>query len=201
MALSPLAIGLIAAGGIGRGVGAAGQAIAQGQATFGKEQQARLAELRRLEEMRALGLTMEEEQALQEQILAPQQAAAREQFNRNQALAASSGVLDSGQAFNQLIQKQERADKQLADAQGKIAQLDLQAKQLQEQEMRALEQASDVRDAARTAAIFGFIGAGVGGAADIAQGALLQQELTAIRGQQEALTNLTAQQLKMMEDF
>ena len=132
MALTPLAIGLIAAGGIGRGVGAAGQAIAQGQATFGKEQQARLAELRRLEEMRALGLTMEEEQALQQQILAPQQAAAREQFNRNQALAASSGVLDSGQAFNQLIQKQERADKQLADAQGKIAQLDLQAKQLQE---------------------------------------------------------------------
>ena len=80
MALTPLAIGLIAAGGIGRGVGAAGQAIAQGQATFGKEQQARLAELRRLEEMRALGLTMEEEQALQQQILAPQQAAAREHF-------------------------------------------------------------------------------------------------------------------------
>lgn len=167
MAIDPLTIGLMAAGGLARGIGGAVGTMAGGRAAFGDAQQQRLAELRRMEEMGALGLTSEEQAQLQQIALDPVRAANRERMERAQALMASQGAMQSGDALANLMRRTDAEARQMDEATQKVMAADIARQRDLEKEMRALEQSESVRAASGQAALGAFLG-GLGGAADAA---------------------------------
>ncbi len=72
-------------GGLAKGIGAAAGQVSQANALMGEEQQKRLAELRRLEEMNALGLTDNQQSQFSRLMMDPMQAQMREQQQRTQS--------------------------------------------------------------------------------------------------------------------
>jgi hypothetical protein len=95
--------------GVARGIGAAGQQYFQGQAMMGEDQKKRLDELKRKEEMNALGLTDAEQSELNQIFLDPMQAVARESMQRQQALIGPEGGASSGvRAMMKMEEDQQR---------------------------------------------------------------------------------------------
>ena len=91
MAITATTAALIAAGaGLGRGLAAFGSERAKANALFGDAQEDRLKELQRMEEMRALGLSTEEEQALNRVLLNPVQAAAKRTVSKTSGVNGTS---------------------------------------------------------------------------------------------------------------
>jgi hypothetical protein len=130
----------------------------EGNQTFVIDKE-RLAELERLAARGALGLSTAEEQLLQNQLLSPAQALARQQMIEQRSLTSATGG-GAGQDFAAMLNRQEAEQRRIADAQAKIAEADLIRAQAQEEEMRKLAAAGDEARAKRISAIFG-------GAADI----------------------------------
>jgi hypothetical protein len=157
MALSDLFKSTLPAAGISA-VGAIPDIINAG-AGFRKSDKERLAELERLAARGALGLSTAEEQLLQNQLLSPAQALARQQMIEQRSLTSATGG-GAGQDFAAMLNRQEAEQRRIADAQAKIAEADLIKAQAQEEEMRKLAAAGDEARAKRISAIFG-------GAADI----------------------------------
>ena len=195
--MDPLTIALIAGGGLARGIGGAISQQAQSKALFGEQQQKRLAELRRLEEMNALGLTSSEREALETALLNPAQAAQREQQQRNQALLSSFN-LGASKGIRDILAQQEQAETLQGKAAEKVAAAQLAAIQRDEKEMQALGARQDAAAGATQAAIGAFIG-GLGGAADTALRAQALSEMTALRAGSDL--GLDATTIKLLEEF
>ncbi len=126
---------LLAAG--AEGVQQAGKII---PSKFDKEQQKRLEELKRREEIGLLGLTEQERNVLESRMQGrSQQAQARSDAERNRLLAAQG--VTSGQALQQATQVEEVRGRQEAAVQQAIEEQDIREKQREEEELRALEAA------------------------------------------------------------
>jgi|TARA_R100000734_G_C3306747_1_gene97247 hypothetical protein len=195
--MDPLTIALIAGGGLARGIGGAISQGAQSKALFGEQQQARLAELRRLEEMNALGLTGKEREALEAALLNPAQAAQREQNQRNQALLSSFN-LGASKGIRDVLAQQEQKETLAGQAAQKVAAAQLKAQAADEAEMRQLEARQDGAAAARQAAVGAFVG-GLGGAADTALRAQALDEMTKLRVQNDL--GVDEETLKLIGEF
>jgi hypothetical protein len=165
-------IGLL--GGLGEGIGQAGQTIAQGQAGFGRRSQDRLKELQRMEELKALGLSEEEIQTLQRATLDPLRAQQQQRLEQQQALLGATELAGSGQALATMRDMQEKEDRAISDANKAVALADMKERRVQEAEMRKLEQAADVADAAPGLALAQLFGntAAMGAGAYLKQAAL-----------------------------
>ena len=156
---------LLAAGaGIGKGVAAFGQQRAQGAAMFGDAQEQRLLELRRMEEMNALGLDSDEEAALNMSLMSPVQAAQKEQFQRQAALMGQAD--NSGRGLTSISQQQEKLDAAQERVTAQIAMQDVALQRQREQEMRQLEGAESAGAAAKSAAKYALIGGIAEGASE-----------------------------------
>ena len=174
--------------GVARGIGAAGQQYFQGQAMMGEDQKKRLDELKRKEEMNALGLTDNEQSELNQIFLDPMQAVARESMQRQQALIGPEGGASSGV----------RAMMKMEEAQ----QLE---RRREEDELRALQD----REAASKATKRGAALALLTGTVSSAGEAYLQQQAfqdmvrmrsSAPQGQTGGLY-LSPEDLKLLEEF
>ena len=116
----------------------------------------RLAELERLAARNALGLTSKEEAAMQNQLLTPAQALARQQLiEQRQLMSAGDG--GSGAAFQQMLAKQAQEQKLMQEAEQKVAEADLARAAEQRKEMLALQSAQDKAKLANRSAIIGAV--------------------------------------------
>jgi len=147
---------------------------------FGDAQEERLKELRRMEEMNALGLTDGERERVSRIALDPVQAASAERLLRQQALLGSTGAVQSGDALAGLMRQQETEARQMDAASNKIAAADMARQQQLELEMNQLNAAESVKAASRQAAAGALIG-GIGGAADMGLQYQALQDATARR--------------------
>ena len=180
---------------IGMGVGALGKAAAGGlraSQIFTDEDEERLAELERLQDLNALGLTEDETKVLTEQMMDPV-AAMQAQRNLQRRELAAAADLGAGAVAKQMMQEEEMAGRQEAQVARNMAQINLQQQKLQEQEIRDLKKRKEIEDKEMLAAI-------VGGAADLTQIGLTagarQMELKELTGQ---ATQLSAQQQQAMQ--
>lgn len=179
--MTPEIIALLTAlSGLGKGISAAGEQLAASKAAMGPEAQDRLKELRRQEEMNALGLTDAERTKLEQQLISPLQAQAKEQFARTGSYLASQD-LGSGKALGQAMKAQEGLQEAKLKAESQIAQADMQRARQQEAQLMALQDRADQAKAARQSALSSFFGAAIGGAGDIGIEAALTKEATAQR--------------------
>ena len=180
---------------IGMGVGALGKAAAGGlraSQIFTEDDEERLAELERLQDLNALGLTEDETKVLTEQMLDPV-AAMQAQRNLQRREIAAAADLGAGAVAKQMMQEEEMAGRQEAQVARNMAQINLQQQKLQEQEIRDLKKRKEIEDKEMLAAI-------VGGAADLTQIGLTagarQMELKELTGQ---ATQLSAAQQQQMQ--
>jgi len=180
---------------IGMGVGALGKAAGAGiraSQIFTKEDEERLAELERLQDLNALGLTEDETRVLTEQMLDPV-AAMQSQRNLQRREIAAAADLGAGAVAKQMMQEEEMAGRQEAQVAKNMAQINLQQQKLQEQEIRDLKKRREIEDKEMLAAI-------VGGATDLTQIGLTagarQMELKELTGQ---ATQLSAAQQQAMQ--
>ena len=173
---------LIAAGvsALGKGIGTFGAARQQSQAVFGDAQEDRLRELERLEEMRALGLTDQEEALMRASLLNPVQAAQKEQFQRQAAMMGQADA--SGKALTQLMKQQERADKTIERAGLAVQTADLQRQREMEKEMRALQAAESQSDAIQANLPFALLGGTLVAGGDAYMQAQLYEDLASRGG-------------------
>lgn len=188
---------------IGMGVGAVGKAASNmidASSIYTKADKERLEELKRLQDLNALGLTEEEVSVLQEQMLDPV-AAMQAQRNLQRRELAAAADLGAGSVAKQMMQEEEMAGRAEADVAKSISQLNLQQQKLQEQEIRDLEKRKDVRNKA-------MLSAGIAGAADVAQLGLQTKaramELEELTGAAGALTPEQQAQMKqqmMMQQY
>ena len=197
--MDPVAIGILAGGALAKGLGAAGGQIAQGRRLFGKAQEERLKELERLEEMNALGLTSQEQSAMNRLLMDPQQALAQERLQRQQALLASSGALSSGDALNQLMMQSEQEKIAQDRAAAQIAQADMARARQQEAEIRDLQARESARDASTGAAVAAFLGAAGSSASDLYMQNRMMEEMAFRRGQDT--TGIDPDLAKYLETF
>jgi len=151
------------AGAVGTEILSAVPSVIAAGAPFRKTEKERLADLERRAALGTLGFTGDEERALQEQLLSPAQALARQQNLEAAGLFAASGTASGGQAFAQLQQAQEAEQRRIADAQAKIALENVRLQQAQRDEILALQRAEDKAQADRRAAVFQGIADVAGG--------------------------------------
>lgn len=146
------------------GFGALGvvPSVIQAGAPFRQTEKERLASLERRAALGTLGFSDVEEQALQEQMLSPAQALARQQALQSAQLFAASGAASGGQGFAQMLAAQDAEQRRIAEAQAKIALEEARIAEEQRKEILALRSAEDKAKADRRAAIIGGI-ASVGG--------------------------------------
>ena len=197
--MDPLTIALLAGGGLVKGIGGAVGTLAQGNAAFGDAQEERLKELRRMEEMNALGLTDGERERVSRIALDPVQAASAERLLRQQALLGSTGAVQSGDALAGLMRQQETEARQMDAASNKIAAADMARQQQLELEMNQLNAAESVKAASRQAAAGALIG-GIGGAADMGLQYQALQDATA-RGNISSDAAIDPEIMKLLESF
>ena len=197
--MDPLTIGLLAAGGLARGIGGAVSTRAAGKAAFGDAQQERLAELRRQEGMNALGLSDVQRQELGRMVLDPVQAASQERLLRQQSLLGSTGAFQSGDALAGLMRQQETEARQMDAASNKLLAADMAMEQRQRAEMNALNAAESANEASKQAAVGAFI-AGLGGAADAGLQYQALQDATARRNI-DSDAAIDPEVLKLLESF
>ena len=169
--MSPILIAALAAG--------AGSALANAgtlmPSDLAKSNKARLEELKRKEEMGALGLTSKEQAAMENRLRGGQQRIAdAAQFERERLLAGSGGA-QAGATLAQAAQAEQTQMAMETDIANKVLEQDLLKEAQQIDEMRALEAAVDQRKRELTSAIAGIGGAALqGGMATSAQQAVIQ---------------------------
>lgn len=169
--MSPILIAALAAG--------AGSALANAgtlmPSDLAKSNKARLEELKRKEEMGALGLTSKEQAAMENRLRGGQQRIAdAAQFERERLLAGSGGA-QAGASLAQAAQAEQTQMAMETDIANKVLEQDLLKEAQQIDEMRALEAAVDQRKRELTSAIAGIGGAALqGGMATSAQQAIIQ---------------------------
>jgi len=134
-------------------VGGFGGDMAQAQTIFNEADQARLNELKRRQEMGALGLSDEEMGVLRERSVAPVQSALREQQIRSMADTQIQDV-GSGSAARLRAADTDRYNRQLAEAGVGIAAANEAARQKQEQELLDLAGAKEDKKWAMWTAAF-----------------------------------------------
>lgn len=169
--MSPILIAALAAG--------AGSALANAgtlmPSDLAKSNKARLEELKRKEEMGALGLTTKEQAAMENRLRGGQQRIAdAAQFERERLLAGSGGA-QAGASLAQAAQAEQTQMAMETDIANKVLEQDLLKEAQQVDEMRALEAAVDQRKRELTSAIAGIGGAALqGGMTTSAQQAIIQ---------------------------
>lgn len=146
-----------------------------GGASLQTENKRRLAELKKKEEMGALGLTAKEEAAISGRLRGAQESAIQASEDLQKRLLAGGGMATGGQA----LAGQEAATQARMQAESQIAQQvleqDLAREQAQKDEMRALEAAVAQRRAEAIGAASGIVGAGLeAGLTTAAQQATIQ---------------------------
>jgi|5_EtaG_2_1085323.scaffolds.fasta_scaffold00613_3 hypothetical protein len=183
---------------IGMGVGALGKAASAGiraSQIFTEDDEERLGELERLQDLNALGLTEDETKVLTEQMLDPV-AAMQAQRNLQRREIASAADLGAGAVAKQMMQEEEMAARQESDVAKNISAINLQQQKLQEQEIRDLKKRKEIENKEMLAAV-------VGGSAEIAQIGLTagakQKELKELTGQASQMS--AAQQAQMRQQM
>lgn len=108
-----------------------------------KDAEARLAELRRMEEMNALGLTDQERSVLSGKYRGrSEQAGAMAEAERNRLLAGGGGV-QAGQALEQAVLADEARARREDEIQMEIERQDLVKQEQQREDIRALENVTE----------------------------------------------------------
>ena len=176
---------VLAALGIAAGVGAAAKAGAgmyQASQQFTREDKARMKELERMRALNQLGLTEEEEERLQRQMLSPITTAQRE---GQQQLMQSLAIQDVGSATpaRQIAALEAEAGKQRAQAMEQVQEADRLRAQQQEAEIDALAQQQKARRV-------GMWTAGLQGAADLTAGYAEFEQARQNAANQEALLQI-----------
>ncbi len=165
MAVDPMAASFLAQAG-GKAFGAAGRGYStyrQMQDQYSEEDEKRLVELRRREELGALGLTDAETQRVQSQALQPLAATEREIYQRQ---AQGMGVADVGSG--QMARQQAQVAGVLGETKAKAAQQTAQflqqqdaiRKQMEEEEIKNLEKRKEAKENAFETAMLSFMGGG-----------------------------------------
>jgi hypothetical protein len=137
--------------------------------------QNRIAELERLQQADALGLTGTERAAFVDAFRQPQQALAQQQMEQSQGLQAA--MQDSGRQMARLRAQEEQQQRALAAANQQVEVLNLQQQRAQEQELLNLQAAEAQREMARRAAIVKTSTAGLAAAGEMAGQVMATNEL------------------------
>lgn len=209
-AASGAALGTAILPGWGTAIGALGGALIGGIGTAGKTEEqklaeARLAELMRLQELGALGLSDEEMALAQSRILSPirgQQA----EFQRNVIDRLSGGDIDAGSMAKLAMSREDAQRRALAEGQRLIAEADYAAKAQQKAEMQALElgiaQETDASRAAALEGVLGFMSQGVAPAIPaIQERNLLLEELRAAEAAGDYSNQIHREALEESEEY
>lgn len=161
-------IGLLAAGGIAAGAGAA-QAITGGRKSeFDKRNEAQLDRLLQLQNQGRLGLTPQERAVREQQLVTPVQRAATETRQRSEAAQAAAGSL-TGSDLSRLRTEATRAVGEGAqNAALTLQQEDIRKEQAQRAELAQRDTLAEQRRLDRRAAVFSGISQAAGGAGAIA---------------------------------
>jgi hypothetical protein len=159
--------------------GAAGTALSNAgkllPSQLAQQNEIRLAKLKRREEMGALGLTEQEQAAMESRLSQPAQRAQESaDFERKRLLAGSGNAL-GGQALEQAMAGEQQLMRARTEVAGKVLEADLAEQEREMDEMRALEAAKEQRRQEIIGAIGGIAGAGVeAGLGTMAQQAIVQ---------------------------
>jgi len=158
--MEPVTIGLLLAGGaaLAKRAGAATSAYIANKPS--EAAMARVSDLEALQNADALGLTGAERQAYLDAVMHPQQALAREGFERTQALQSMAG--GSGEYLRRATALEEQETRAAGQAAREIAVADIQKAEAQEQELLALQMGIEQQEQAQKAAVWGGIIGGVG---------------------------------------
>ena len=176
--MEPLTTAALVLGGA-KLLGGAIEGFGQYQALAPSEvNQDRIAELERLQQADALGLTGQERQAFVQAFMNPQRALQAEQMSQQ----------DSGEAMRRLRNQEEQQQRALGQANTQIEMLNQEQARMQERELFALQQAEEQRARAREAALFSMIGGGVSDVGSLAGQTIAANELTGNAGQYDAQT-------------
>lgn len=174
--MEPLTIAALALGGT-KLVGNLVSGIGQYQALKPSEvMQDKIAELERLQEADALGLTGAEKSAYVQSFMDPQRALAQQQMQQSQALTGMAQ--DSGEQIRRLRAQEEQAQRAQAEAGRQIEMLDLQQARAQEAQLMDLQILEEQRANAQQAALMGIIGGGIGDVGSLAGQVIAAEELT-----------------------
>jgi hypothetical protein len=140
-----------------------------------QQNQIRLDKLKRREEMGALGLTEQEQAAMEARLSQPAQEAQKSaDFERKRLLAGSGNAL-GGQALEQAMAGEQQLMRARTEVAGKVLEADLAEKEIEMDEMRSLEFAKEQRRQEIIGAIGGIAGAGIeGGLQEAKNQAVLQ---------------------------
>ena len=144
-------------------VGAGGAAIEGagtliGGAKLAKENKKRLEDLKKKEEMGALGLTAQEESAIAGRLRGAQKTAQEQSESLQKRLLAGGGMATGGQAMASEAAAQQTRMAIESDVAQKVLEADLTRQQQQEDEMRSLEAAVAERRAESIGAVTGIAG-------------------------------------------
>lgn len=140
-----------------------------------RENKKRLAELQRKQEAGQLGLTGQEQAAVERRLRGgARQAQQGAQLERERLLAGQGGA-QAGASLAQAAQLEQQLMQQETDIAGKVEEMDLQKEQQQLDEMAALGAAVEERRRELAGAIGGIAGAGIQAAGStLAQQAVIQ---------------------------
>jgi phosphoserine phosphatase len=189
--------------GVARGIGAAGQQYFQGQAMMGEDQKKRLDELKRKEEMNALGLTDNEQSELNQIFLDPMQAVARESMQRQQALIGPEGGASSG--VRAMMKMEEDQQRQAALAANKVAEAQQLERRREEDELRALQDREAASKATKQGAALALLTGTVSSAGEAYLQQQAFQDMVQMRSMQpQGQTGgiyLSPSDLKLLEEF
>lgn len=189
--------------GVARGIGAAGQQYFQGQAMMGEDQKKRLDELKRKEEMNALGLTDAEQSELNQIFLDPMQAVARESMQRQQALIGPEGGASSG--VRAMMKMEEDQQRQAALAANKVAEAQQLERRREEDELRALQDREAASKATKRGAALALLTGTVSSAGEAYLQQQAFQDMVQMRSMQpQGQTGgiyLSPSDLKLLEEF
>jgi len=164
----PLPLGLLAAGGISAGIGAA-QAITGGRKSeFDKRNEERLDEIARLQAQGRLGLSSQEKAVREQQLVDPVRQQAEQAQSRNEAVQAASGSLTGGDLSRLRTETQRSIGEGAQGAALAISQEDTAKKQSQLAERAQLEATQEQRRLDRRASVFGGLSQAAGAAGQIA---------------------------------
>jgi len=140
-----------------------------------QQNKTRLEALKRREELGMLGLTEEEQSAMENRLQAPARAAQdAADFERKRLLAGTTGAT-GGQALEQALAAEQQQMQQQTDIAGRVLQADLQEQERERNDMRALEAAGEQRRQEIAGALGGLLGGGLeAGLSTSAQQAIIQ---------------------------
>ena len=164
----PLPLGLLAAGGVAAGIGAA-QAITGGRKSeFDKRNEAELDRLLALQAQGRLGLTPQERAVREQQLVMPVQRAATEARQRSEAAQAAAGSLTGGDLSRLRTEATRAVGEGAQRAALEIERADIQKQQAQRAEMAQREAVAEQRRLDRRAAVYGGLAQAAGGVGQLA---------------------------------